>query len=233
MIDLMGSIFTAYNYVRSDLFVSDCAVLYTKNTDVPDEYFVVMDITRRPTAEIDPLQAELHALLNNFFSLTEGAEKNTNLVLIKNYEYKFDARSQSVINRKISEVEENPYFFKKSLIIFNNEEQSALRKELVSLDSLRIKEALAFVMHDYARFMNFRDYDNDVLFRIISKLYTKLPFLTYSLSPEKQIDLSFEVEKELAKCQLGDKCAELLAVLDYDQASVEEWIISIEGQEGV
>lgn len=233
MINLMGSIFNSYGYVRSDVFVNDSAVLYAKECDTPDEFFVVMDITRRTTSEIDPLQAELHALLSYFFSITDGAEKNTNLVLLKNYEYKIDTRSQSVINRKISEVEENPYFFKKSLIIFNAEESSAIKRELVSPESGQIKDALAFVMHDYTRFIRFRDQDNDVLFRIVSKLYTKLPFLTYSLNAEKQIDLSLEIEKELEARQLGDKCVELLSVLDDSQASVEEWITSIEGVEDV
>lgn len=233
MINILNLIFNAFGYMKSNTVVNEYSGLYIKEGGVQDEFFIVADITHRKASDIDPLQAELHASLNEFFNLTDGAEKNTNLVLLKKYEYKGDAKSQGVVNRKISEIEENPYFFKKSLIVYNEEELVSLNEALIADKPDSIADALALVMQNYARFINFRERDDDVLFRVISKLYTKIPFLTYNLSPEKQINLSFEIEAQLKKIQLHEECMALLSVVEDDQVLVDAWIASLEGGEDV
>ena len=231
MLSIINMIISASGYIKEDAFSFPGSFLYSKEHAAKDEFFIILDISDKLTTDIDNIQTELHSSMSDFFSKNEGAEKNTNLILLKNANLSTDRLTQNIINRKISDVEENPFYFKKSLIFYSNDELASIGNALTSSSPLEVAKSLSAIMHDYTRFINFRDHDNDILFRIVSKLYTKLPFLTYNLKQGDLICLSSTIKNILTEKLLLEKSQQLFNIDHTDVSATNAWMNSIEEEE--
>ncbi|TKI89490.1 hypothetical protein FC695_35915, partial [Bacillus cereus] len=105
-------------------------------------------------------------------------EKNFSLLVCLNYNKEIDVEMQ----KDIYEIEENPYDFKKYVLIYSDEQVQMLSKELLSPEYRMlipvegIKNVLNKILIDNARFYNFKNYMNDTVYDLITKIFIKLPF---------------------------------------------------------
>ncbi|KPN93461.1 ABC-three component system middle component 1 [Pseudomonas nunensis] len=225
MINLIELIFDGAGYSRADYPNDFDARLYRRTGALQDEFFIVKDFSTESSQIIDELQSDIYLSLAPFFSLVEGAEKNTNLILMKCHPAPTNAQA-TLLNRKISEIEENPYFFKKSVLAYTIEEMEALSSKILETPDKNLATTIEEVMHNYEDFIEFRDHNTNPLFSVVTKLYTKLPFLTYNLKPEDQIQLGNEIDQKLQLKNLYTIRDEALE-LDIDSAdALEAWIAS-------
>lgn len=231
MLSIINMIISASGYIKEDAFSFPGSFLYSKEQANKDEFFIISDISDKLTTDIDDFQTELHSAMSDFFSKNEGAEKNTNLILLKNANLPTDRLTQNIINRKISDVEENPFYFKKNFIFYSDDELTSISNILISSSPLDVVKSLSAIMHDYTRFINFRDYDNDILFRVVSKLYTKLPFLTYNLKQSDLICLSSTIKNILIDKLLLERSQQLIRIDLSDLSATNAWMKSIEEED--
>jgi hypothetical protein len=225
MINLIELIFDGAGYSRVDYLNDFDARLYRRTGVLQDEFFIVKDFSTESSKIIDELQSDIYLSLAPFFSLVEGAEKNTNLILMKCHPTPTNAQA-TLLNRKISEIEENPYFFKKSVLAYTIEEMEALSSKSLKTPDKNLVTTIEEVMHNYEDFIEFRDHNTNPLFSLATKIYTKLPFLTYNLKPEDQIQLGSEIDHKLQLQSLYTIRDEALE-LDIDSTdALEVWIAS-------
>lgn len=230
MINLIELLFNDSGYTRVEQIDISDARLYRRSDTLQDEFFIIKDFTSESSEKIDELQSELHSSLGSFFSSVEGAEKNTNLILIKCHQKPTPSQAIS-LNRKISEIEENPYYFKKSVLAYTEEEIGFLADARNANNTLKM--TLEQIVHSNEHFINFRDNGTVSLFSIAIKIYTKLPFLTYNLKPEDQIDLSAKIDFELQLRDLIEVRTEALNLDANDLDALEAWIAEQEIEEDV
>ncbi|AZF23235.1 ABC-three component system middle component 1 [Pseudomonas sp. R3-52-08] len=232
MINLIELLFNDSGYTRVEQIDISDARLYRRSGTLQDEFFIIKDFTSESSEKIDELQSEIHSSLGSFFSSVEGAEKNTNLILIKRHQKPTPSQAIS-LNRKISEIEENPYYFKKSVLAYTEEEIAFLADAHNANANSTLKATLEQIVHSNEHFINFRDNGTTSLFSIAIKIYTKLPFLTYNLKPEDQIDLSADIDFKLQLRDLTKVCKEALSLDVNDLDALEAWIAKQEIEEDV
>lgn len=225
MINLIELIFDGAGYSRVDYLNDFDARLYRRTGVLQDEFFIVKDFSTESSKIIDELQSDIYLSLAPFFSLVEGAEKNTNLILMKCHPTPTNAQA-TLLNRKISEIEENPYFFKKSVLAYTIEEMEALSSKSLKTPDKNLVTTIEEVMHNYEDFIEFRDHNTNPLFSLATKIYTKLPFLTYNLKPEDQIQLGSEIDHKLQLQSLYTIRDEALELDIESTDALEVWIAS-------
>ncbi len=232
MINLIELLFNDSGYYRIEQINISDARLYRRHGALQDEFFIVKDFTNESSEQIDQLQSEIHSSLGDFFSSVEGSEKNTNLILIKCH--RAPNASQIIsLNRKISEIEENPYYFKKSVLAYTEEEMQLLSAAHLENPGKSLKNTIEEIVHNNEGFIDFRDNGTTSTFSISVKIYTKLPFLTYNLKPENQIDLSTEINNKLLAQNLYNIRAEALELDANNSEAIETWIEEQESEEDV
>ncbi len=232
MINLIELLFTDSGYARVEQVDISDARLYRRSGTLQDEFFIIKDFTKESSEKIDELQSEIHSSLGSFFSSVEGAEKNTNLILIKCHQKPTSSQAIS-LNRKISEIEENPYYFKKSVLAYTEEEINFLSDAHRTNTSSSLKATIEEIVHNNEDFIKFRDTGTASLFSIAVKIYTKLPFLTYNLKPEDQIDISAEIDLTLQLRNLYDVRTEALRLDANNSDALEAWIAKQEIEDDV
>ncbi|MGN7894250.1 ABC-three component system middle component 1 [Bacillus sp. 22475] len=193
MRDLLKNIFNNadFNVIEEVQLVNEKTFLAISRIDCKVNYYLVVFIKEnvKNFLEEADYSAFLEYMKNEVF-YNSNMEKNFSLLVCLNYNKEIDVEMQ----KDIYEIEENPYDFKKYVLIYSDEQVQMLSKELL-LPKYRmlipvegIKNVLNKILIDNARFYNFKNYMNDTVYDLITKIFIKLPFLSTEIGKEKQME---------------------------------------------
>lgn len=205
-------------YCSLDLYGGGGFFVYSREHENSNllSYFIVKDIGD-VEAEffLNSRQIEIYENLSEFFSQNEASEKNSILILLRQ-----DERDELLANSFVSTLEEDRFFFKKQVILYSSNEKNVLQKELENSSS---KINFASIIYDKDRFKKFSTENNDPLYSILVKLYTKIPSLTIEGDNYKYLDLSEIISNRLREKNLYNSNLEML-LLGNDDEAIKKWI---------
>lgn len=163
-------------------------------------------------------QIEIYEGLKDFFAQNESFEKNAILILLRN-----DERGEVEVNSFVSQIEEDPFYFKKQVISYSGAEKIALEDAIGGFET--IKNA-ASIIYNKERFKNFSTGNSDPLYSILIRLYTKIPSLTLDGDGKEYPILDEIISECLQDNGLTSICKEVLS-LDGEEEKIEKWINDI------
>ena len=184
LIDILKNIFinNEFNETTIDYLDYKCS-LYRKNNE--DNFFIVLDKESISDSELNYLKSrgflELYNKLEKLEVTDKTFEKNATLVLC----LKTD-------NNLINKIEEDSYLFKKNIIVYSEEMRTALVELL--RDNYSLNNMNGFLNNDNI-FENSKGNKNDG-YTLLSRLFIKLPFLTYERGVRELDNLSEIIQKK-------------------------------------
>lgn len=150
----------------------------------------------------------------------ERIDKNLSmLICLKNT----DTESSSKY-KKIFEIEEDPYFFKKYLLSYN-ENFEKIKKEILNGENINI--TINNIINDVEKFSQYKlreDTDDVKLYEICTNLMTKIPFISLNHKQSDLDDLSKTIGLRLEKDNLAESRDK---ILQYFELEDEEFIDKI------
>ncbi|MBN3003077.1 hypothetical protein JW897_04935 [Chromobacterium alkanivorans] len=218
MLNIISGLLNSFEYSQVDLETSQGLILFSGSRGINNvaSNFVIQEINGVSAKEVlAETQGKVFKLLGEFFSQSKDAEKNTTLIFLTE-----SNSSESAANKEVSDIEEDPYFFKKQVIHYSTNEKKELSELLQGDNSI---ELLNGVLYDKARFVEFGNGKKDTLYSIVAKLYTKLPFLTISEMNHKAPDLTKTISEKLTESELLDLSSFLIGNFD-DELAIDSWI---------
>lgn len=191
------------------------------------EYFIVMNLK-------EPKEEELDILLNEDFNkiYTEVVDsvyfnnyvsKNTTAIIFIELENLNSASNNSSLNKKILNIEEDKYNFKKNIITYT-EKQAKEFQELYNGEK-DIRMGINKVIYDKGKFIEFKKNPIlDSIYNFISKLQIKIPFLTLKSEEKEMESLKEKIDKQLKDLNY-DKIINM--IINMDEIDIEKFIEEI------
>lgn len=191
------------------------------------EYFIVMNLK-------EPKEEELDILLNEDFNkiYTEVVDsvyfnnyvsKNTTAIIFIELENLNSASNNSSLNKKILNIEEDKYNFKKNIITYT-EKQAKEFQELYNGEK-DIRMGINKVIYDKGKFIEFKKNPIlDSIYNFISKLQIKIPFLTLKSEEKEMESLKEKIDKQLKDLNY-DKIMNM--IINMDEIDIEKFIEEI------
>ena len=179
------------------------SIINNKNND----YFIFLPIElNKIESIIDEYQIYLDTYIvkavkkkNKDFIISNSFNKNRSLILIT------QGRTTRENRQKVAEVEEDPYFFKKQVLLLNKNEMEEI---LMLLKSESIIQKCHDIISDNRQFTEFKKelskdkVDKSAHYSLVTKLYEKLPFLTLNVTNKKSKNLKEHIDSKLVKTEL-------------------------------
>jgi len=204
LIDILKNIFinNEFNETTIDYLDYKCS-LYRKNNE--DNFFIVLDKESISDSELNYLKSrgflELYNKLEKLEVTDKTFEKNTTLVLC----LKSD-------NDLINQIEEDSYLFKKNIIVYSEKMKTAL-VELLRNDYSSCN--MNNLLNNGSMFEKSKKNQNNG-YTLLSRLFIKLPFLTYERGVRELDNLSEIIQKK-SKDKGIEKLYEQLVELDINE----------------
>jgi len=132
---------------------------------------------------------------------------------VENYDHQMDKNLSMVIcakrdnlvtnqatSKKIYQVEEDPYVFKKYVLTYTDEQVKLLQDSIPSITNTM--DSLYNFLNDHEAFLDFKNnpYKEDI-YNLVSKLFIKLPFLNLKYIEQQTEDLSANISGSLNPSQ--------------------------------
>lgn len=177
------------------------------------DYFLIAEIQESELNSVNrDLQASLMLRLNSLNSDTDinnlqplsgvlnlnidnNYEKNTTLLLFVQQENNVDK-----LVSKITEVEEDEYFFKKQVVLLSAEFLSKLGNEVSKSTDFEVIKYLQELMNNTINFKQFMEKPNvDTYYSGCAQLFEKLPFLHMIVESSESNSLQNMIDSEIAE----------------------------------
>tara|TARA_R110001599_G_scaffold311515_2_gene518939 strand:- start:2910 stop:3668 length:759 start_codon:yes stop_codon:yes gene_type:complete len=185
---------------------------------------VTKDIQIRLSAFIKEQIESFEQLTETPVEIDQSFDKNSTLIISTVYEVRFN----DSIKRRVIEIEEDPYFFKKQVIAISQTELSHVQARFEEFQADFIAY-LRVTISDVSKFMAFSDSNNlglsndGIEYKFVASMYEKLPFLTLDVEEAKQDNLQLKIEQNLS----SEKIVLRNELLSFDENSVDQWIDAI------
>jgi len=184
LIDILKNIFINNEFSETTIdFLDYKCFLYRKNTE--DNFFIILDKESISDSELDSLISqgflELYNKLEKLEVTDKTFEKNATLVLCLQSECEL-----------INKIEEDSYLFKKNIIVYSERMKTALLKLVEDNYSL---SNINNLLNNDSMFENSKNNQNDG-YTLLSRLFIKLPFLTYERGVRELDNLSEIIQKK-------------------------------------
>ncbi|QLJ10256.1 MULTISPECIES: ABC-three component system middle component 1 [unclassified Pseudoalteromonas] len=200
------------------------------------DYFVYLHLPERVLAHVtNDIQIKLLSLIKNhankFEQLTDETveisssfDKNATLIIFTTHK----ASTKNDAIKKAISIEEDPYFFKKQVLLLPVEELPIIQS---SYDSNK-RNYIAFIqslISDTERFYEFtkanpsKFSEREIEYLFVAKLYEKIPFLSLIVTPSNQVVLQQKIDNKLTEKQLRE-CEKLL---ELDINDLESWLAEL------
>lgn len=174
------------------------AHLYKRENIEQTQYFVISTSEFKCFDEVDfnEVQKNVYDGIKELLKQTPAVDKNTSwLIGIESQSAEYDFS-------KILSMEENPYYFKKTVCPYSKEEVMDLLSELKG--QVNYLSYLQQEVTKVKRFTNFYE-GEDKVYGFVARLFIKLPVIQVPIiKQQKFIDLSKEIEKDICDKELGD-----------------------------
>lgn len=238
--NLMERIFIESNFslTRSEYIEEDykCSTLLYIGQNQQGDYFIYLQLPERLLPYVNnDIQIRLAALIKNqaddFEKMTDGEvkisssfDKNATLIIFTTHK---SSTKNDAIKNAIS-IEEDPYFFKKQVLLSSVEELPTIESYFNSNKGSHIAYIQSLIS-DIERFNEFTNAKasklskREIEYLFVAKLYEKIPFLYLIVTASVQDVLQQEIDNNLSKEQLAE-CEKLLAL---DINDLEDWFTEL------
>ncbi|UNM96412.1 hypothetical protein MMG00_00620 [Ignatzschineria rhizosphaerae] len=201
-------------------------LLFISNDQKDYFVFIEQNAGTLEHSSISELQRKLQVYTRKNFPegdfISDHYERNSTLIIFVRSDY--EIVSDSTV-KMIMDIEEDPYLFKKQVVFLNKQEIESLERELLVADS--IEDKCKKVIEDIDAFLNFKnelknnEIQQSALYSLVTKLYEKIPFLTFDVVKKDYQNLSEEINKILKERNVLDLKNTLLS-LDFNLESYIE-----------
>lgn len=197
MKEVLNSLFTETNFDVDEItsFIGYESFFAKRKTNEKLNFFVVLFLEEKNLENFN-LEATttISEQIKKLDFYEASMDKNTSLLICLNYESSIDDELQ----KYIFSIEEDPYDFKKYLLIYSSDQARAFKNE-ISLKQEVLKE-LNCILLNTERFNKFKEKkETDLSYELVTKLFIKLPFLTIDLDEEKEMkDIQGMIDQEIA-----------------------------------
>lgn len=207
MIDILKNIFEKNEYKVQDAFndIKQIGFIGSINKLDRKDYYLVIDTNISTIANnlIDEIIDEIIKIYWNIdllkkYGVGSDYKKNTSLILLVKVD---SVNDEYELSNKIYDIEESPYFFKRYVILYTEEQ-----KKLI--ENIEIKDYLDIISNKN-KFRNYKknkkgeenikieEKPDELIYDIISKLYIKIPFLVYDFSNDEKLPILRERINEM------------------------------------
>lgn len=199
MINILKNIFLNNGYYVQDAFneINQIGFIGSINSlNKRDYYFVIdVDINIVKDYSIDKI---IDKIVENYWNINllkkynveSDYKKNTSLIISVKVNSVFD---EYKLSNKIYDIEESPYFFKRYIILYTEQQKELIQniKSSKYISILSDKEKFRAYKKNKKGEDNINDrFEDDVLiYDIISKLYIKIPFLVYNFDEDERLPI--------------------------------------------
>ncbi|MGL5480151.1 MAG: hypothetical protein ACRDCB_14015 [Clostridium sp.] len=188
------------------------------------EYFIVMNLKKPKEEELDILLDkgfnEIYTEVVNSTYFNKYVSKNTTAIIFIELENLKSASDNSSLNKKILNIEESKYNFKKNIITYT-EKQGEEFRELYS-NKENVGHVINSIIYDKNKFVEFKkDPTLDSIYNLMSKLQMKIPFLALESEEKKMECLKENIDKQL-KDSNYDKFINIIT--NMDEREMERFI---------
>lgn len=209
MIELINSIFEEKGFEqKEDSLEGKKYYFSTRKSESNFDFFVIIDQDIKKL-NIETFNEWSSLLIDKLVSENPipGIDKNLSMIILLKSDGESDDKG---IQKIISEIEEDPYYFKKNVLTYTEEQE----KKLTFLD---LNKSIVNEIENYVgnkqKFYEFKNNSantlelNSNLYSLISKIFIKLPFLSVPIKKERLSNLSDKIRE-----QINDKDAFYLNV---------------------
>ena len=223
--------FKGYEINKEEFEYIDEIKFFTPTKDLKKhEYYIVMNLKKPKEEELDSLLSEdfnkIYTEVGNSIYFNNYVSKNTTAIIFIELEDLNSASNNSSLNKKILNIEESKYNFKKNIITYT-EKQAKEFQELLKIEH-DITASINKVIYDKDKFVEFKKDPNiDSIYNFISKLQIKIPFLALK-SEEKEIEsLKENIDKKLKDLNYDKLINMIINIDDFDEVDMEKFIEEI------
>lgn len=194
------------------------------------EYFIVMNLKKPKEEELESLLSEdfnkIYTEVVNSVYFNNYVSKNTTAIIFIELEDLNSASNNSSLNKKILNIEESKYNFKKNIITYT-EKQAKEFQELLNIEH-DIRVSINKVIYDKEKFVEFKKDPNlDSIYNFISKLQIKIPFLALKSEEKKIESLKENIDKQLKDLNYDKLINMIINIDDFDEVDMEKFIEEI------
>ncbi|RXZ81104.1 hypothetical protein EBB07_15460 [Paenibacillaceae bacterium] len=224
---LMESIFTENNFKlsRPDFLMNQDDFFASSTDPLHVGFFLVLF----QTEEVD--FKELKNLIHQYFSklkrLPEGydiaMDKNLSLVVCLKREA---LTTNEELNRKIFEIEEDPYHFRKLVLPYTLEEVADLKVNYIDEN---ITTGLFKLINNKEKFLEFKKHPVELTaYNLTSRLFIKLPFLSFQGAEEHLVVLADILRSRFVELNLDSLRISSFNLMDELRNLKEEQLVERE-----
>ncbi len=199
MINILKTIFLTNGYDVQDAFeeINQTGFIASISSENKRDYYFVIDVNISAIKDYS-IDKIIDKIVENYwdinllkkYNVKSDYKKNTSLIILVKVDSVFD---EYKLSNKIYDIEESPYFFKRYVILYTEQQKKLIQNINISqyINILSNKE-------------NFRDYkknkkgednfnnklkDDVLIYDIISKFYIKIPFLVYNFDENERLPI--------------------------------------------
>lgn len=209
MIELINSIFEEKGFKKKeDSLEGQKYYFSTRKSESNFDFFVIIDQDNKEL-NIEMFNEWSSLLIDKLISENPipGIDKNLSMIILLKSDSETDDKE---FQKVISEIEEDPYYFKKNILTYTKEQEK-------KLTSLVLNKSIVNEIENYVgnkqQFYEFKKNSanlielNSNLYNLISKIFIKLPFLSVPIKKETLSNLSDKIRE-----QINDKDASYLNI---------------------
>lgn len=202
MINILKTIFLTNGYDVQDAFeeINQTGFIASISSEKKRDYYFVIDVNISTVKDYS-IDKIIDKIVENYWNINllkkynveSDYKKNTSLIISVKVDSVFD---EYKLSNKIYDIEESPYFFKRYVILYTEQQKKLIENINVSqyLKILSDKDKFRVYKKNKKGEDNFNNkLKNDVLiYDIISKFYIKIPFLVYDFDKDKGLPILAE-----------------------------------------
>ncbi|GAA0782039.1 ABC-three component system middle component 1 [Hathewaya limosa] len=165
-----------------------------------NDYYFVIEVTSDNLSN-NRVEDVIEKIIDNYwndnilkeYGVNSDYKKNTSLIILLKLN---DKKDELGLSNNIYDIEESPFYFKRYVITYTNEEKEILNKvqvsdykKIISDGSIFKKYKIGSGYEDGMEYVCKCDNSKTLLYGIVAKCYIKIPFMDYKYENEKEIPL--------------------------------------------
>lgn len=194
------------------------------------EYFIVMNLKEPTIEDLDKLlNGDFNKIYNeivnsNYFN--NYVIKNTTAIIFLELRDLISASNNSTLNKKILDIEESKYNFKKNVITYTSKQVNDFIK--LYYESGDINNLINDIIYDKTAFIGFKKNPiSESIYNLTSKLQIKIPFLRLKNENKSIKSLKQEIDNELKCLSYYDFVNKIIDIDDLENIDIEMFIEGI------
>lgn len=229
-------IFLSNKFVGYDINKRECKyideVKFFKPVETlkKQEYFIVMNLKEPKISDLDKLLNEdfneIYNEIVNSDYFNNYVVKNTTAIIFLELRDLNSASNNSILNKKILDIEESKYNFKKNVITYTSKQINDFIKVYKGL--YNINECINNIIYDKSAFIEFKKNPiSESIYNLASKLQIKIPFLTLKNENKSIKSLKQEIDNELKTLNYYEFVNKIIRIDDLENIDIETFIEEI------